>query len=129
MKKWRQMETMCTLAYESRSAHCLQYGGTCYISHSRWHDDVIRRCAESSSCSFINNYPRRARLLCVREAQVTVPSGISPNSSSSSFGSIFRARRIASHAAELRTLLSISCSSKMPMDFSTENCETHEWRF
>lgn len=46
IKKWRQIETMCTLAYESRSAYCLQHGGTCYISHSRWYDDVIRRCAE-----------------------------------------------------------------------------------
>lgn len=121
MKKWRQIETMCTLAYESRSAYCLQHGGTCYISHSRWHDDVIRRCAESSSCSFINNDPRRARLLCcVREAQLTVPSGISRNSSSSPLAQ-FSARRIASHTAELQTLLSISCSSKMPIDFSTEN--------
>lgn len=62
IKKWRRIETMCMLAYESRSAYCLRHGGTCYISHSRWHDDVTRRCAESSSCSFINNDPRRARL-------------------------------------------------------------------
>lgn len=38
------------------------YGGTCcYISHSRWRDDVTRRCARSSSCSFINNDPLSAR--------------------------------------------------------------------
>lgn len=88
---------MYMLAYESRSAYCLRYGGTCYISHSRWHDDVTRRCAESSSCSFINNDPRRARLLChLREAQLTVPSGISRNSSSSPLAQ-FSARRIPLH--------------------------------
>lgn len=123
IKKWRRIGTMCMLAYESRSAYCLRHGGTCYISHSRWHDDVTRRCAESSSCSFINNDPRRARLLGrSREAQLTVPLGISRNSSSSPLAQ-FSAPRIVSHTAELQTLClyQLCYSNKMPINFSTEN--------
>lgn len=43
-KKWRRIETMCTLTYASRNARIV-YGGTRYISHSRWYDDVTQRCA------------------------------------------------------------------------------------
>lgn len=98
-------------SHTSHVAHIVYcwHGGTCYISHSRWHDDVTRRCAESSSCSFINNDPRRAWLLGrSREAQLTVPSGISRNSSSSSPLAQFSSQWIVSHTAELQTLLSIS---------------------
>ena len=38
----------CARLHTRHVTHCLWHGGTRYISHSRWYDDVIRRCVHSA---------------------------------------------------------------------------------
>lgn len=38
----------CARLHTRHVTHCLRRSGTCYISHSRWYDDVTRRCVHSA---------------------------------------------------------------------------------
>jgi len=38
----------CAHSHTRHVTYCLRHGGTRYISHSRWYDDVTRRCAYSA---------------------------------------------------------------------------------